>query len=221
MIKLIIWGATGQAIVLEELLSSTNAIIEVFFDNDKSKPSPIEGIPIYYGEAGFEKWLTTVQDISDFYYLVAIGGNNGQTRHKIAEMLKAAGLMPYTAIHSTAFIANNAIIGEGTQILANSSICARVNIGKNCIINTSASIDHECIIGNNVHIGPGAKLAGCVIVEDNVFIGTNATVLPHTRIGKNSVVGAGAVVLKHVTTDIIVAGNPAKTIKKVYHQNIK
>jgi sugar O-acyltransferase (sialic acid O-acetyltransferase NeuD family) len=213
MIKLIIWGAKGQAIVLEELLSSVNVQIEVFFDNDNTIPSPVKSIPVYYGEAGFAKWVTTIQDISSFYFLVAIGGNNGYTRHRIAETLKAAGLLPYTAIHPTAFVANNAIIGEGSQILATSSICARVKIGKNCIINTAASVDHECVIGDNVHIGPGAKLAGCVIVGDNVFIGTNATILPHIKIGKNAVIGAGAVVLKDVSANIVVVGNPAKKLK--------
>ena len=213
MFKIVIWGATGQAMVLEELLSSTSAKIEVFFENDTNVNSPIEGVPIYYKEAGFNKWLSTIENSSEFYYLAAIGGNNGNARYKICERLKEAGLRPYTAIHPTAFVAKNAILGEGVQILANSNICARVKIGNNCIINTAASIDHECIIGNNVHIGPGAKLAGCVIVEDNVFIGINATILPRIRLGKNVVVGAGAVVLKDVSANIIVVGNPAKMIE--------
>lgn len=212
MVKIVIWGATGQAIVLEELLSGTSAKIEAFFENDRSVSSPIEGVPIYYGESGFNQWLSAIESRSEYYYLVAIGGNNGSVRCKIGKMLKESGLRAYTAIHHTAFVANNAIIGEGAQILANSNICARVKMGKYCIINTAASLDHECVLGDYIHIGPGAKLAGCVQVEDNVFIGTNATILPRIRIGKNAVVGAGAVVTKDVPADSVVVGNPARVI---------
>ena len=214
MIKIVIWGATGQAIVLEELLSGTSTKIEAFFENDTHVNSPIVGVPIYYGEIGFNQWLELNEDRTNYYYLVAIGGNNGTTRCKIGEMLKAANLRPYTAIHRTAFVANNAIIGEGTQILAHSNVCARVRIGNYCIINTAASIDHECIIGNNVHIGPGAKLAGQIIIGDNSFIGINATILPRIIIGNNVTIGAGSVVTKYVPDNSIIIGNPGKQIIK-------
>jgi sugar O-acyltransferase (sialic acid O-acetyltransferase NeuD family) len=213
MTKIVIWGATGQAIVLEELLLGTSAKIEAFFDNNANLSSPIEGIPIYYGESGFKQWLSIIGKASEYYYLVAIGGNNGNIRCEIGEMLRDAGLQAYTAIHRTAFVANNAIIGEGVQILANSNVCARVRMGKYCIINTAASIDHESILGDNVHIGPGAKLAGCVIIENNAFIGINATILPRIKIGSNAIVGAGAVVIKDVPPYSTVVGNPARELK--------
>jgi sugar O-acyltransferase (sialic acid O-acetyltransferase NeuD family) len=212
MTKIVIWGAGGQAIVLEELLLSTQIKIKAFFENDVSINSPIEKVPIYYGETGFNQWLSTIRKRSEYYFLVAIGGNKGYARYKIGEILKESGLQPYTAVHRTAFVATNAIIGEGSQILAHSSVCARVKTGKYCIINTAASVDHECLLGNNVHIGPGAKLAGCVQVGNNVFIGTNATILPRISIGENSVVGAGAVVIKNISADSVVVGNPARVI---------
>ena len=45
------------------------------------------------------------------------------------------------------------------------------------------------------------------------MIGSNATLLPVT-IGENAEVGAGAVVIKDVPDNCIVAGNPARIIKK-------
>jgi sugar O-acyltransferase (sialic acid O-acetyltransferase NeuD family) len=210
MDKLIIWGATGQAIVLEELLSYTPIKIDAFFDNDINCFSPIEGISIYYGKVGFEQWKLTATKKTEYGFLVAIGGNHGIARAEIGSFLKQSGLKPYTAIHSTAFVAKNCIIGEGVQILANSSVCAKVQIGKYCIINTAASIDHECVIGDNVHIGPGAKLAGCVTIGNNVFIGINATILPRVYVGENAIIGAGAVVLKDVPSNATVVGNPAR-----------
>lgn len=210
MNKIIIWGGSGQAMVLEELLFQSSIKIEAFFDNNINCTSPIPAVPIYYKKVGFEKWLSAIENRNEYYYLVAIGGNNGSSRSEISRMLKEAGLIPFTAIHKTAFVAQNAVIGESAQILARSSVCARVKIGDNCIINTAAGIDHECIIGNNVHIGPGATLAGCVEIEDNVFVGANATILPRIKIGANALVGAGAVVTKNVSANSIVVGNPAR-----------
>ena len=54
--KLIIWGATGQSIVLEEFLSKDYSI-EAIFDNNKGIKSPFKNVNIFYGKKGFEKWL--------------------------------------------------------------------------------------------------------------------------------------------------------------------
>lgn len=54
-----------------------------------------------------------------------------------------------------------------------------------------------------------------VIIEDNVWIGMNAIVLKGVRIGQNSVVAAGAVVAKSVPPNVVVAGNPARVVKRL------
>ena len=97
-----------------------------------------------------------------------------------------------------------AVIGDGTMIDMNAVIGARGTIGKNC------------------HIGAGAVIAGVleppskqpVIIEDNVLIGANAVILEGVVIGKNAVVAAGSVVLENVEADMVVAGSPAKVIKR-------
>ncbi|MBC7476320.1 MAG: acetyltransferase [Candidatus Sericytochromatia bacterium] len=212
MDKLIIWGATGQALVIEELISNYKIEIVAFFENNINVISPIENLPIYYGIDGFKKWIKQYPNHHNCYFLVAIGGANGQSRKEISLMLKGYGFKPYTAIHSTAYVATNAQIGEGSQILAKSVVCAKVKIGNYCIINTACNIDHECIIGNYVHIGPGATLAGCIEIKDNTFVGSNATILPKLKIGKNVIIGAGAVVTKNVADNSMLVGNPAKII---------
>lgn len=96
--------------------------------------------------------------------------------------------------------------------------CATVHkfttIGDHTILNTGATIDHECIIGNGVHIMGSAAIAGKVEVGDYATIGTNATVLPFIKIGEGSFVGAGAVVTRDVDPYTVVAGIPAKKLRK-------
>lgn len=48
-----------------------------------------------------------------------------------------------------------------------------------------------------------------------VWIGAGATILPGITVGENSVVGAGSVVTRDVEPDTIVAGNPARIIKRL------
>lgn len=52
-------------------------------------------------------------------------------------------------------------------------------------------------------------------IGENCFIGVGAIVLPGVRIGDGSIVGAGAVVIGDVAAGSLVAGNPARLIRKV------
>lgn len=56
---------------------------------------------------------------------------------------------------------------------------------------------------------------GPVVIEDYVWIGDKATICPKVRIGKGSVIGANSVVTKDVPPYSVVAGAPAKIIKKL------
>jgi len=98
-----------------------------------------------------------------------------------------------------------AVIDEGTMVDMNAVIGARARIGKYC------------------HIGAGAVVAGVVeppseapvVIEDYVLVGANAVILEGVRIGHHAVVAAGAVVVDDVEPYTVVAGIPAKAIKKV------
>lgn len=60
-----------------------------------------------------------------------------------------------------------------------------------------------------------------VIVEEGCWVGANAILLPGVRIGRNAVVGAGSVVTKSVSDHTVVAGNPARVIKRLLDANEK
>jgi maltose O-acetyltransferase len=54
-----------------------------------------------------------------------------------------------------------------------------------------------------------------ILIEDDVWIGFNSTILKGVRIGEGSIVAASSVVTKDIPEFSIVAGNPAKVIRKL------
>lgn len=206
--KLIYWGGTGQAIVLNDFLSKKYKAVAVFDRNDQVI-SPLEKVPIYYGKEGFMDWLQRINNTAGINFVIAIGGVRGNDRITLADMLKSHGLSPINAVHPSAIMSKTVMISEGCQLLASACIGVKVQLGKYVIINSNASVDHECIIGHGCHIGPGATLAGNITIAEFSFVGAGAVILPNLTIGKNVIVGAGSVVTKNVPDDTIVYGNPA------------
>lgn len=102
-----------------------------------------------------------------------------------------------------------------------------VYIGPQCNIG-SCRIEDNCIIGSGVHIVSGSRQHNFddlakplneqggvfekVTIGEDSWIGNGAIIM--ANIGKKCIVGAGAVVTKNVDDFSIVAGNPAKLIKK-------
>lgn len=210
MRPIIFWGAAGQARVLHEFVSQSFELVAIF-DNDESAASCFPGVPIFHKVDGFKRWRAehTSGGIS---FLVAIGGDRGHDRLIIHDLLKANGLEPTTAVHSTSFVASDARLGAGCQVLAQAAVCAGAVLGRQTIVNTAASVDHQCELGEGVHVAPGATLAGEVRVGDCSMIGAGAIVLPRVTIGSNVVIGAGSVVLQDIPADSMAYGRPARVV---------
>lgn len=111
-----------------------------------------------------------------------------------------------------------------------------ISIGNNCAIGMFNYLDGnaELCIGNDVHIGPHVCIytanhiysdlnvaihkqgLDCkpVRIGDDVWIGSHAVILAGVNVGKGSVIAAGAVITKNIPEYSVVAGIPAKVIKK-------
>jgi sugar O-acyltransferase (sialic acid O-acetyltransferase NeuD family) len=208
-----IWGSSGHAKVLSDLIQQQKGEVVALFDNSERAISVIHGVPIWYGERGFDEWISLQDNLNKISAAVAIGGDRGQDRLHISGLFRRQGIRLPNLVHSRAYIATSAVIGESNQFLANCTVASHVQIGHSCIINHSANVDHECVLGSGVHIAPGATLCGRVTVGECSMIGAGAVVLPNVNIAKNAVVGAGAVVTKDVAESSVVAGNPARCIR--------
>ncbi len=207
--RIVFWGATGHAKVLREFIGQIGYTLIALFDNDTRVSPPFPDIPVYYGLEGFNSWRKE-QEGWETAGLVAIGGSRGRDRLEIQGFLESNHIKSIIAIHPTAFVAADAQISLGSQILANATVCTGVRLGEACIVNTASSVDHETVLGKGVHIAPGVTLAGCVSVGDYSLIGVGAVVLPRIKIGSDVIVGAGSVVTRDIPDCTIVYGNPAK-----------
>lgn len=80
---------------------------------------------------------------------------------------------PY--IHSTANVADNANIGNGTKVWINVQIRENVTIGADCIISKDVYIDHGVSIGNRCKIQNSVSVYNGVTILDDVFVGPNVS----------------------------------------------
>ena len=126
-------------------------------------------------------------------------------------------------IEPGAIIRDQVEIGDQAVIMMGAVINIGASIGEKTMIDMNAVLGGRAEIGKNCHIGAGAVIAGVieppsakpVVVEDYVLVGANAVVLEGVRIGTGAVVAAGAVVISDVAPYTVVAGVPAREIKRI------
>lgn len=205
--KLLVYGASGHAKVIIDIVEKEGRykIMGIIDDNPEIIGKKLLSYEII---GGFEK----LEENKDSRVIIGIGENT--TRKKIYEKVTCSGHGLTRAVHPSVQIGRDVSIGLGSVVMASATINTGSHIGKNVIINTGATVDHDCVIEDFAHISPGVHLAGNVTVGKLSHIGIGASIVQKINIGKNTVVGAGAVVIKNVSDNVIVAGSPAKVIKK-------
>ena len=144
--------------------------------------------------------------------------------HRSARMdtppYRVFSLGDYSVIESFACINNavgDVIIGDHTRVGLHNTIIGPVEIGSH--VNLAQGITVTALNHNfsdaNKRIDKQGVSTTPVTIEDDVWIGANAVILPGVTIGEHCVVAAGAVVTKDVPPHSLVAGVPAKVIKKI------
>ena len=143
---------------------------------------------------------------------VAIGDNHA--RGRIAAVLADAGFSLVNVIHPTAVCTLNASIAPGAFVHALGLIGPECEVGRNAIVQPFVSLGHESRIGDCVQFSPGVHVGGRTRIGDYCFLGPGAVVYPGITLGRNVAVGANAVVNKDVPDDVVVAGNPARWVRR-------
>ncbi len=192
---MILLGASGHGKVIADMLKLAGEREIVFWDDD-----PASSLPGFIVRSREKHTKDKV--------ILCIGNN--ATRKKI---VNTSTYNYGTAIHPTAILSSDVLIGPGTVVMAGVIINPGSCIGKHCIVNTAAVIDHDAVIEDYVHISPNATLAGNVTAREGAWVGAGATIIQGITIGRWAVIGAGAVVIKDIPGHAVVVGNPARIIK--------
>jgi|SwirhisoilCB2_FD_contig_91_777489_length_4169_multi_2_in_0_out_0_4 acetyltransferase-like isoleucine patch superfamily enzyme len=128
-------------------------------------------------------------------------------------------------------IGDNSKIGAFVEIQKNAEIGANVKVSSHSFICEGVQIEDDVFIGHNVSFindrYPRATSdAGVLqteadwevvktVVKRGASIGTSCTILCGVTIGEFAIVGAGSVVTRNVSPRTIVAGNPARILRKL------
>jgi UDP-2-acetamido-3-amino-2,3-dideoxy-glucuronate N-acetyltransferase len=128
-------------------------------------------------------------------------------------------------------------IGDETKIGCFVEIQKNAKIGKHCKISSHTFICEGVTIEDNVFVGHNVTFINdkfpratngkgilkteedweveTIVVKKGASVGSNATLLGNITIGERAIVGAGSVVTRDVPPDTIVAGNPARILRRI------
>ena len=128
-------------------------------------------------------------------------------------------------------------IGDNTKIGAFVEVQKNSRIGKNCKISSHTFVCEGVTIEDDVFIGHSVTFINDLypratagngklqtendwvveqtLIKKGASIGSGATILARVVIGEDAIIGAGSVVTRDVPANTIVAGNPAKVLRRI------
>lgn len=128
-------------------------------------------------------------------------------------------------------IGDDTTIGTFVEVQRGARIGRKCKISSHSFICEGVNIEDAVFIGHNVTFindrypaatNADGELQGkddweCIptIVRKGASLGSSSTILCGVTIGENSIVGAGSVVTRDVPPKVVVAGNPARILRKV------
>ena len=217
MKPVVILGTGGNCIDILDCIRDLNATASSplyepvgFLDDDpKRHDATLHGVPVVGS-------LPRASELTGAWFINGIGSSSNFLRKP--GIIAAAGIPVdrfVTVVHPTAHVSALAAVGRGVVILQNSVVGSGARIGDHVMILPLSVVSHDAIVGDYSIIAGGVCLNGAVSVGRCCYIGSGTQVRDGIRIGDESLCGMGANVIRDVESRTVVAGNPARVLRRL------
>lgn len=214
MNRLVILGTSGNADDILDIIAAINAVDPGTWKvigalDDRLVPN------VNQTELPILGPISAAVSLPDCWFINAIGSDRS---YRDLPALLAHIQLPTeryaTLIHPRAAISPRSVIGRGVYVHSGASVAARVVVADQIKITANVTIGHDSVIGTGAVLAPGCIIGGGTLIEPYCYIGAGAVIRQGLTIGQGALVGQGAVVVKPVVPHSVVAGNPARLLRK-------
>ena len=207
--KSVIIGAGTYGEVYLAYLQEAGVDIIGFLD-DAPKSNVIKNIPVLGG-------IDSLPLLKDKYGVEAVYcplGNN-KLRVKFLSYAKELGYKTPNYIHPSVIISPNVTIGDGVYILLGTTIMPYTTINNYVMISMGVHLAHHTTLEDGTFLSTGCNFGASITAHKYAYCGISSTIMTGIKeLGENCLIGAGAVVIRDVEPNTVVAGVPAKVIKR-------
>ncbi len=214
--KVIILGGGGIASIASWIIDRRGDAEVVGLINDVVPRGELIGTKKKLKVIGTSEDVPKYIEDTDYMFFVAFHGmqREKEVYKKILDF-KIPRERLYSPIDPTAVIAEDySEIGAGILVGPYAQIGPDVIIGDYTVVLGNAFVGHDSVVGEFCHLATNSVIGALNKIGNACHIGMNATLRERVCVGDYSLIGMGSVVLKDVEENTIVAGNPAKLLRK-------
>jgi sugar O-acyltransferase (sialic acid O-acetyltransferase NeuD family) len=214
---LVILGTGRGAVEFLDLIDAINDAADAprfecvgFLDDDPARQGgTFEGLPVHgplreAARLGSAAFVSAISSVGTYWRRDAIVASTGLAPEQFA-----------TLIHPSAHVSRRAEIGLGVVLFPHVTITAHASVEDGVLILANSVVNHDVVIGAHACLASSVALAGAVRVGTCCYLGQSASIIHGVEIGERSLVGMGSVVLHDVEPRSVVAGNPARLLRRL------
>lgn len=205
---LLIFPYNGNGLEALDCLGDTHEFL-AFIDDTPTKQGFDRHGYLVAGREALDRWPEA--------QVLAVPGSPSSylSRRHVVEALGIAPSRFGRVIHPSARISPLASVGRNVLIMAGVVITSNAVIGDHVCVLPNTVIHHDTRIGKWSLIGSNVTIAGNVVLGENCYVGSGTTIMNGLEVGDGALIGLGSNVIRSVSANTCVAGNPARTLRKV------
>ncbi len=216
MKNLIILGGNGIGMIAISIAKQLGTYTIGGFLNDVipvgDKIGKFEQYPVIGTTADLPRYL---EDENNHFFIAYVGMQSEKELYEKITTLPIPRERFATLIHPSAIIPHGMChIGAGVLIAPLAQLSPDTTMEDNCMLLANSFLGHDSTMKRFSHLAANATVGANVTIGRASHVGTNCTIREKITIGDFALIGSGAVILKDVEENTIVAGNPAKLLRK-------